>query len=308
MVLMLPMNSVHELDWNLWVVLHQLLETGSVTEAARRLGRTQSAVSHSLGALRTAFGDPLFVRAGARFEPTPRARALAEPVRALVQHATQAFTPPKAFVPAELQRVFPLFLSDYAQLVLLPGLLSALRAQAPGVTLDVHFRSDAVATLFSDLGTGRVELMVAPVQDAPSGVVRQRLFGDKNVCALRQGHPALKRFTAERFAALPHLQVSARGLGPDFIDEALARKGLSRRVAVRVPHFAAAPFLVAESDAVAVVPERLARAWRRHPGLRFVEPPLPLPTFAMAQYFPEALRSDPAHAWLRRLVFEVAGA
>lgn len=299
-------TAAHDLDWNLWLVLDQLLETGSVTEAARRLGRTQSAVSHSLASLRELFKDPLFVRVGARFEPTPRAKALAGPVRELVQGAARVLAPPAAFSPATLRRTFRLSLSDYGQVVLLPGLLKRLTAEAPNVVLDVHFRSDAPAYNFAEVAAGRMELTVAPMVEGIAGIVRQRLFDDYNVCVLREGHPALKRFTLERFAALPHLQVSARGLGPDFIDAALKKRKLARRVVLRVPHFATAPHLVVTTDAVAVVPHRIALAWQKGSGVAFVDAPLPLPSVTMGQYFPELLRNDPAHAWLRRLVHEVA--
>lgn len=298
------MSALHDLDWNLWLVLDQLLETGSVTATARALRRTQSAVSHSLATLRIVFHDPLFIRVGPRFEATPRARALAGPVKQLMQSATLALAPPEHLEPRLLQRTFRLFLSDYGQVVLLPRLLERLSREAPRVTLDVSFRSDSLSANLAEVASGRVELAVASMAEAPSGLVRQRLYDDHNVCVLRAGHPALKRFTAERFAALPHVQVSARGLAPDFVDAALARRKLRRHVALRVPHFATAPHLVMGSDAVAVVPHRIALAWAPGTGLAFVEPPVPLPRFTMAQYFPELLRNDPAHLWLRRLVHE----
>ncbi len=306
MALILLMNSVHDVDWNLWLVLDLLLETGSVTATAKRLRRTQSAVSHSLASLRTIFSDPLFIRVGPRFEPTPRARALAEPVRAMVQTATRALASPAVFDVLTLRRTFRLLLSDYAQVVLLPGLLKRLSTQAPGVTLDVQFRSDTLAANLADVAAGKLDLTVYPMGDAPSGILRQRLFDDRNVCVLREGHPALERFTPARFAALAHVQVSARGLGPDFVDHALARKKLKRHIALRVPHFATAPHLVATTDAVAVVPERIALAWRKGSRVTFVESPVALPSVTMAQYSPELLRHDPGHAWLRRAMLDAA--
>lgn len=306
MALMETMNTAHDLDWNLWLVLHALLENGSVTEAARKLSRTQSAVSHSLAILRVHFQDPLFVRVGARFEPTPRARALTEPVKTLMRAATEALTPPPEFSPATLQRTFRLFMSDYAQVVLLPSLLKRLTTEAPRVTLDVQFRSDAPTAILNDLAAAKYDVSIGPMNDAPAGLVRQRLYGDRNVCVLRRRHPALQRFTAKRFAELPHVLVSARGLARDFVDDALEKKKLKRHIALRVPHFATVPHFIAETDAVAVVPERIAAAWKHAIHIEFVEAPIPLPPFSMAQLFPELLRNDPAHTWLRRLIQETA--
>jgi DNA-binding transcriptional LysR family regulator len=77
-------------------------------------------------------------------------------------------------------------------------------------------------------------------------------------------------------------------------------------VVARVPHFVAAAMLVAHSDAVAVVPQRVAQAWAQTAPVRFVESPVPLPHFTMSQFFPEVLRKAPEHVWLRQLVKEVA--
>lgn len=301
MTLMPLMNFIDEVDWNLWPVFALLLETGSTTETARQLGRTQSAVSYSLKALRKALGDELFVRVGARFEATPRARALEPRVRELRENVAHLLTP-RAFTPLTLERTFKLLLSDYLQVVLLPTLTQLLRVEAPRVQLDVHFRSDAMAANLSDVAAAKYDVSVAPVVDAPAGVVRQKLFDDRNVCVLRKGHRALRKWTPKTFASMEHLQISARGLGPDFVDEALRKLGLERRVRVRVPHYATAPTMVRWSEAVAVVPERLANAWRDVRGLSVLPAPLPLPGFTMSQYFPELLRQDPAHQWFRRLL------
>ena len=262
-------------------------------------------MSHSLAQLRGLFHDPLFVRAGARFQPTPRALALRQRVRTVIDATRALLQPPEAFDPKTLQRTFSLYLSDYAQVVVLPKLLAGLLQEAPKVTLDVRFRSDAPAQVFDDVAAARIELSLGPMADAPAGIVRQRLFDDRNVCVLRRSHPALRRFTVERFAALPHLQVSARALSRDFVDEALQRRKLARHIALRVPHFATAPHLVRTTDALAVVPARIAEVWKAEGGITFVDPPLPLPDFTFAQYFPEVSRHEPAHAWLRKRLHEV---
>jgi DNA-binding transcriptional LysR family regulator len=295
------MSAIDGLDLNLLPVLTHLLETGSATETARRLGRTQSAISHSLGLLRRHLGDPLFVRVGNRFEPTPRARALGAGLTSAFSTLAQTLAP-EAFEPRTLERTFRVLLSDYLQTIVLPGLLGRLREEAPLVRLDVHFRSDAMVANLVDVAAGRLELTIGPVADAPAGVVRQALFSDVNVCALRKRHPALRKWSVRSFAALHHVQVSARGWGEDFVDQALARHGLRRQVVLRLPQCASAPALLARSDAVAVVPGRLAATWRHE--LAIVDAPVALPDFTMAQYFPETQRKDAAHGWLRRAIAE----
>lgn len=292
------MNSLHHVDLNLWVVLGHLLETASVSDTARRLGRTQSAVSHSLAALRETFGDPLFVRVGARLEPTTRAKQLEPVVRSALEQLQATLQPADAFDPATLRRTFRLFLSDYGQIVLLGPLLRRLEAIAPHVVLDVTFKADAGPELARDIQAGRCDLSVGPPMESLSGVLTQPLFEDTNVCVVRAGHPFAKQPTAKAWARLRHVVASPRGAMRDFVDEALEQKGLSRTVVARVPHFTAALELVAQTDAVTVVPARLARVWAAR-QVRLIEPPLPLPAFTMSWFVSEVARTDPANLWLR---------
>src|SRR6185369_3952341 len=55
--------------------LRGVMETGTVTEAARRLGRTQPQVSRLLGALEAELGFNLFIRKGRRLLPTSEGTA-----------------------------------------------------------------------------------------------------------------------------------------------------------------------------------------------------------------------------------------
>lgn len=292
------MNSLHHVDLNLWVVLGALLETHSVSESARRLGRTQSAVSHSLAALRGVFDDPLFVRVGAGLEPTSRARALAPLVTAALAQLQASLAPAAAFDPSQLRRTFRLFLSDYAQVVLLAPLLDRLDQVAPHVVLDVTFRADATDEVLKEVREGRCDLSVGPPADV-TGVVTQTLFTDENVCVVRRGHPFARRPTAKTWAALRHVVASPRGALRDFVDDALAKHGLERKVVARVPHFTAALALAAQTDAVTLVPGKLAHLWAKSADVAVVKPPLPLPTFTMAWFVSEVARTDPASMWLR---------
>ncbi len=80
------MNQIdlRRFDLNLLVAFDVLMIERSVTRAAERLGRTQSAVSHSLSRLREQFGDPLLVKGGLRMQPTAFALDLIEQARPML--------------------------------------------------------------------------------------------------------------------------------------------------------------------------------------------------------------------------------
>ncbi|MDZ4360557.1 MAG: LysR substrate-binding domain-containing protein, partial [Variovorax sp.] len=82
-------------------------------------------------------------------------------------------------------------------------------------------------------------------------------------------------------------------------DEALAAQGLTRRVALSVPHFLFMMSVLASTDMVAMLPERLARG---APGLRVVEAPLEVPGYEMAMLWHERRHRDPGHRWLREQI------
>src|SRR6201996_5326782 len=95
-------------DLNLLTALDALLAEGSVAGAARRLRLSSSAMSRALARLRAATGDPLLVRAGRGLVPTPRAIALRERVRPLVDDAEAVLRPAATLDLKRLTRIFTL--------------------------------------------------------------------------------------------------------------------------------------------------------------------------------------------------------
>ena len=70
--------------------------------------------------------------------------------------------------------------------------------------------------------------------------------------------------------------------------------------------FLLAPFLLQGTDLVAVVPERAAGHLRRTADVRFLEPPMDLPPITEMLWWNPRHTMDPAHAWLRARIAEIA--
>lgn len=87
-------------------------------------------------------------------------------------------------------------------------------------------------------------------------------------------------------------------------DDALAARGLTRNVVLSVPHFLFMLDVLARTDLVAVLPERLVA---NTGALQVVDPPLDLPGFDMLMLWHERLHRDPGHKWLRQQVLAVLG-
>lgn len=290
-------------DLNLLLVLDQLLAERSLTRAAQRLGRTQSALSHSLTRLRTLFKDPLFVRAANGLVPTARAEELAPQVHTILGQVHSLLQPPRPFDPQRDSASIRIVMSDYAQLVFLPPLLKVLSTQAPGIHLQILTGSDAIEAQLesgeADLGFGVV------IFDRPD-LYQRVLLEERFLCLVRKDHPLVRdALTLDTFLGLSHILVTPRGRPGSFVDTVLAERGLSRTVALRIPQYMVVPELIAETEMVVTLPERVAMWGAQHCNLKVLEPPLPLPTFSTRILWHARKHLDPALVYLRSVVIEL---
>lgn len=292
--------QLRAVDLNLLVVLDAILVTGSVKEGARRLALTPSATSHALGRLRELLDDPILVRAGRRMVPSPRAEAMRAELRALLDDIERVLDAGRPFDPARLERTFHLAGTGFTELFPFRALSRRLAELAPGVALQtLHVGPDYLEQARS----GEYDLVLGVFRGGPADVRVEPVFEDRFVCLLRRGHPALRRkLTPARFAALDHVLVSPRGLPGSVVDAALERAGLRRRVARTVASFEIAPYLVADSDYVCTLPERVARQAAGALDVVVRPPPLALQPIVVSQGWHARHDRDPAHVWLREQV------
>jgi len=296
-------RALADVDLNLLVAFDALLREGSVTRAAARVGVTQSAMSHTLNRLRAEFDDALLVRRGACLTPTALAEKLEPELTAALAAIERVFDARVEFDPARAVRRFTLLASDYAQVVILPPLLARLASTAPGVDLVVR----AVREPERELASRDVALMIGPARKEMPTLKRRVLFSDRLVVMARREHPSLRgELSLERYLAAQHVLVSPRGLRGGIVDDALRAAGTERRVVLEAPHFLVAPLVVAQSDLLATLPERLARRVATRFDLAIAALPLAVAPIEFVQLWHERDHDDAGHAWLRGQVVTAA--
>jgi DNA-binding transcriptional LysR family regulator len=293
---------------NLLVALDALLEHDGVGAAARAIGLSQPAMSNALAQLRVLLGDPLLVRAGNRMRRTPRAEALRAPLRAALETLEAVVAPPDPFDPARCDESFRVAMADLAELSLVPPLLARLHAQAPRATLQVL--PGPLLDVAGGVGEGSVDASIGIVQGdvLPPGLHRRRLFPSRLVGIVRRGHPALRadRMPLRTYVGLDHVIVTERPDATTPIDDALARRGLARRIAARVPRATLVPPLLAASNLVAAVSDTIATPFARWLPLVIFPLPVALPAADVSLVWHERTAHDPARDFLRRLIAEAA--
>jgi DNA-binding transcriptional LysR family regulator len=288
---------VVHVDLNLLVALDALLAENSVAGAADRLHLSPPAMSRTLGRIRRATGDDILVRTGRTMAPTPRALELREETRELVRRATAVLTPPQTLDLDTLDRVFTIRSHDALAGALALPLTEAIAGRAPHVR--VRLLAEPSADV-ADLARGHTDLEIGATPPARPEIAADTIGTDHMVAIIRAGHPlADGELTAARLAAAEHVTVSRRGRLHGVIDDALAERGLTRRVVAALPTTAAALDLAARTDVVTTVAEQVCRpVWTRL-GLVARPLPFPVPPVPVIVSWHHRNDSDPAHRWLR---------
>ena len=299
------MYDIKKIDLNLLVVLDALLDERNVTRAAARLGYTQPTISGMLARLRGLFGDPLFVRAQRGLLATPRAQALAVPLKQLLADS-QRLVARDVFDPANAELTFTISSNDYMQHALLVPFVKVLRSEARQIKLAIA--PPIIAGLSDALARGQIDLAVTIPEFAMSDLPSRLLYRERYVVAVRPQHPLARRgaMTIERFCNYDHIVVSPTGgsfEGPT--DQALARLKLRRKVRYSVSSFLLVPEILQTDDLVALVPSRLLRD-NNNKRLVVLKPPVAVPGFDVIAVWHPRVDREPAHRWLRNRLVEIS--
>jgi DNA-binding transcriptional LysR family regulator len=292
-------------DLNTLAALRALLEEGNLTRAGARVGMAQPAMSGVLGRYRRHFNDELLLRVGRDYQLTMLARDLLPQVQEAHRLMREALRVADVFDPQTSDRLFTVTASDYAMTVLLEPLRRELRQRAPAVRLAFM---DLPAGLVNSPGALlRYDLVIGPLGFGFAGEHRF-LFHDRLVCLVDRGNPYLRDHDLDLDAlrAMPHAMTVFHDEGVTPVDRVLSELGVERRVALRARGFLVLPFAVAGTEAVAIVPERLARRFTTDSRLLQVDPPFGLVDMLETAWWHPSRTVDAGHRWLVELLGQVA--
>lgn len=292
-------------DLNLLPVFVALMEERSVTRAALRLGITQPALSNALNRLRDTLRDPLFIRERYGIRPTPLAEEIAPTIEAALAQLDAIVVDQQEFDPGTAEHLFTLAPNSYAELVLMPALVTKLRDLAPGIRIQLTpFGNDLADT---GVISGTTAMVLGRIVDPPDNLVLQHLMDDGLACVVRADHPVVRDvITRKIYESMKHVNVLPPGRMRAGLHQALGQQNLKRNVVVSVTHFMAVPEMLAVTDYCATLPMLICRALERDTRLKVLPAPVDLGTFPVQMGWHVRYRHDPAHRWLRTLIGELA--
>jgi DNA-binding transcriptional LysR family regulator len=304
------MSALHHFDLNLLVAFDLLMQEQNVSRAAERMFVSQSAMSHILQRLRQQLDDPLLVKTPAGMKPTERACALVDPVRAVLRDVERLIRAPEDFDPASSHRRFVIAATDYMDFLVAPPLIERIAWQAPSI--DIHIKRTEVPFPENELESGELDVVLGfeAILKPASYLNCDKLFEDRMTCLTSKGYPRNRggQLSLEEYVASKHMLISRTGTRLGVIDEWLAERGLERRIALIVPHFLSAPFIVAKTDMLLSLPLRIAEQFIRLAPLQIVPVPIDLPAYDLVMVWHPLRKKDSAHRWLREQILAVCRA
>lgn len=315
---MRPINF-RTLDLNLLRVFDVVMVERNVTRAAQQLAMTQPAVSNALRRLREAMHEELFIPGPTGVTPTAHAQAMWPVVRDALSSLAQLIAP-QGFDAASEDRHFTVAMADATAALFVPVLVDALTRERSQVGLRVVGLSSRDPRVLLEQGEADIavgffpEVSAALAAQGETALVRlDPLYTCTYECVMRRGHPLAGKgaLTLETYCAADHLRVNfaARPLG--YVDAALARLGVQRRVMITVNQFATAGAVVHRSDLLTVLPRSYVPATGFAPQLVTRKLPFELPAIDVGLLWHRRHEQDTAQRWLRdtlaRAALEIAG-
>ncbi|SHK14077.1 transcriptional regulator, LysR family [Marinobacter antarcticus] len=300
------MKNLRSIDLNLLTVFEAVMEHGSLSAAAVKLGMTQSAVSQALSRLRLTLGDEVFVRYGNGMRPSNYAVQIYPEIRQALSTIRAAVGSKKFFDPDNSERNFKLAMGDYGEHLLLPELLRVFARHEGALTVQNHPNTDP--DVVAKLEQAQLDLLFDVRPPTSSTIESCELLTEELVVICSADHPRLTgSLSMEQFLSERHV-VLAIGDGSHTLLERIPGMQLieNRRIAARVNQYVAIPRLVEATDAIATLPRRMADYFMEREAIRILPFPFEGAIFDVFMAWHRSSNGDAAHTWLREAVKDLA--
>lgn len=261
------------------------VETGSLTEASRRMGRTQSAVTQQIQKLEQIIGRPLF-------DDTRRALELSETGTVFLSHARQILSSHDEclarFAPTAAEEKVVFGVPDLYATFLLPPILSAFRRDYPHIRIEL--RCALSRPLVARVREGSVDIALVTRMDGFTG---GQVVGREQLVWLTGATSSAYLEDPVPMALLPPGNIYR-----DYAIEALDRAGRNWRIACVSDSISGLQTAVLSGIAVTVLIESALVPGVRQPPVQAGFPTLP--SVDLLLYRSATEQSSPAVETLHR--------
>jgi DNA-binding transcriptional LysR family regulator len=261
--------DLNAIDLNLLPKFRALYRHRSVSETARELHLTQSAVSNALARMRSMFGDELFVRTASGMEPTALAHAIATPVERALVKLEGEIAQVGHFEPEHSRRSFKIAMTQLGEAWLAPQILAYAHGTAPDIVVSAVLSGDR--GFETALTSGNIDFAVGHLPELEYTFHHAVIGMHELVCVVRDGHPIFAgRLTMSALLSCTFAEVAERGSMYGAVSRAIVRKAHPDAMKYRTANVMALPSVIAATDLVAVLPAWFAARCAGPLGLRLL--------------------------------------
>lgn len=300
--------QLRDFDLNLLVTMEAIWATRSVSLAAKRLNLAQSTISAALNRLRQQLDDQIFVWSGHEMTPTPIGAQLMPQVVRILDEARSVLEQTHG-AGADVERRIVIATVDYVVALYGAELLTRAGKDAPNAVFDfVNIRPQAI----DRNSLPDIDYFICPINALLriAGLKHEMLYTDSYVCIgardnkkLYSGMPAsdFLKLRHVGWSALPRVTFNHESMLWDDLEE-------EAHYCLTMPNYLAFPRIVANSDAVAILPKRLAETLMGEWRIKWIDPPVPVPALEISQVWRPGRHADPTITWLRESLKDIVGA
>jgi DNA-binding transcriptional LysR family regulator len=156
-------------SWDLYRTLNSVLQTGSLSGAARALGLTQPSISRHIDALEQALGRDLFVRSQRGLTPTAAALDL-KPYTELLASTSAALLRSAEGSAGSISGTVRISASEVVSAEHLPAMLGRLRRQHPDLSFEI-----SASNAIDDLLQRHADIAVRMVQPTQQALIARKV-------------------------------------------------------------------------------------------------------------------------------------
>lgn len=296
---MLADKPMKQLDLNLLKVFEALYIERNMTQAAKVLFVSPSAISHAVKRLRESLDDELFVRKGSNMEPTSSCRQIAPEIIDLLAKLRSVLQSCGEFELAQSHQTFTLAIHEALEALVLPSIQEAVAQQAPFAQIkSVKLNRENVAR---QLSNRQVDVVIDVARALKMPIKHSPLSDDNFAILMSKQYAPNKKMSEAEYFERKHIAVSNRSDGNVVEDIAFLQRGLNRKIQTRCQNYHTAKALLAGNDYLLTLPSMIAKELVDD-SLVIVELPIQLPKIATHLYWHQNTEQDPAIQWLRDVV------
>lgn len=287
--------DLFRLDGHTLRVFASICETGSVSRTADAFGVNQSTISHTLDKMRSAVGDPLFVKSGRGITPTEKALSIVPRVLKILADLEGLVTP-ETYDASLDKKPFVLAIPSPALL----GDMKALHANLLSVSPDIEFELRRLAPrerVTQMLQDDEADLAISVAGIRYPALLNHCHYGSDTLAVFYDPECRPPIRTAEEFSAARHGVVNFGGHTKSVVERALSELGSKRKVSLVAPTASMLGDLIRGTDIVATMPKKLAETYH---GLKHSPPPIVLPAVEYHLVWHRRYEQSGRNMWFRK--------